>query len=57
MEGAEEFALEGMEELLTHSEHAPRAVLLVVFPYQLRRVLPWMSIRGCLKPQTPSPKP
>ena len=46
MEGAEEFALEGMDSLLSHPELAPRAILIIVYPYQLRRVLQWISARG-----------
>jgi len=46
MEGAEEFALEGMDVLLSHAHHAPRVILLIVYPYQLRRVMQWMHVRG-----------
>lgn len=46
MEGAEEFALEGMDSLLSDLELAPRAILIIVYPYQLRRVLQWISARG-----------
>jgi len=46
-EGSEEFVLAGMQRLLAgEGARAPRAVLVAVYPYQLRRVLQFMQIRG-----------
>lgn len=47
-EGSEEAVLEGARGLLemSLSQGAPRLVLIVVYPYQLRRVLQWMQARG-----------
>ena len=47
-EGSEEAVLEGAKGLfeMSASEGAPRLVLMIVYPYQLRRVLQWMQARG-----------